>query len=49
MKKTKVDMIAGRVCVPDNDGFKKLILDEAHNTCHFVHLRGSKMKKDSKK
>jgi len=36
------------VCVPVVDELKKKILNEGHNTSHFVHLEGDKLCKDLK-
>jgi len=35
-----------RLYVPKNDGLRKQILEEAHNTCYSVYPRGTKMYRD---
>ena len=35
-----------RLCAPKNEGLKKQILEEAHNTRYSVHLGGTKMYRD---
>jgi len=35
-----------RLCVPKNEGLRKQILEEAHNTRYSVHPGGTKMYKD---
>ncbi|WVZ93447.1 LOW QUALITY PROTEIN: hypothetical protein U9M48_039425 [Paspalum notatum var. saurae] len=37
-----------RICVPDVDGIKKLILGEAHDTAYSIHPGGTKMYHDLK-
>jgi len=39
----------GRICIPDNDEMKKMILEESHRSSLSIHLRATKMYHDLKK
>jgi len=39
----------GRVCIPDNDEMKKMILEESHRSSLSIHLGATKMYQDLKK
>ncbi|WVZ89510.1 hypothetical protein U9M48_035902 [Paspalum notatum var. saurae] len=39
-------MNKNRICVPDVDSIKKLILGEAHDTAYSIHSGGTKMYHD---
>jgi len=36
----------GRICVPNMDGLRELILEEAHNSWYFIHPGAAKMYQD---
>lgn len=38
--------LQGRVCVPNVDGLRKLILEEAHNSRYSIHPGAAKMYQD---
>lgn len=39
----------GRICIPDNDEMKKMILEEGHRSSLSIHLGATKMYQDLKK
>ncbi|XP_070057239.1 uncharacterized protein [Nicotiana tomentosiformis] len=40
--------LEGRICVPNVDGLRELILEEAHNLCYYIHPGVPKMYRDLK-
>ncbi|XP_070058164.1 uncharacterized protein [Nicotiana tomentosiformis] len=38
--------IQGRICVPNKDGLRELILEEAHSSWYSIHLGAAKMNQD---
>ena len=39
----------GRICIPDNDGMKKMILEESHRSSLSIHPGATKMYHDLKR